>query len=221
MGKIQILTKEQQVILDVVKNNEFLRSNFYFTGGTALSAFYLKHRYSDDLDFFSQERFDQQIIFTLVQDWSKKYRFNIKSSRFAEVVYIFDLLFEDKIPLKVDFAYYPYQQVEKSDTSTLNGFKVDSLSDIATNKILTISQRYDVKDFVDLYFLLQKFSVWDLIEGVRMKFKMDLEPLLLGADFLKVEDFDYLPKMIKPLTIEELKSFFREKAKELGKKSIE
>ena len=74
MGKIQILTKEQQIILDVVKKSEFLQSNFYFTGGTALSAFYLKHRSSDDLDFFSQERFDQQTIFTLVQDWSREYK---------------------------------------------------------------------------------------------------------------------------------------------------
>lgn len=221
MGKIQILTKDQQIILDVVKNNEFFRSSFYFTGGTALSAFYLKHRYSDDLDFFSQERFDQQIIFTLVQDWSRKYKFSIKSSRFAEVVYIFNLLFENKISLKVDFAYYPYQQLEKSSIPKLGDFRIDSLLDIATNKLLTISQRYDVKDFVDLYFLLQKFSVWDLIEAVKIKFKMDLEPLLLGADFLKVEDFDYLPRMIEPLTLKELKEFFREKAKELGKKSIE
>lgn len=221
MGKIQILTKEQQIILDVVRKNEFFRSNFYFTGGTALSAFYLKHRYSDDLDFFSQERFDQQIIFTLVEGWGKEYEFSITSSRFAEVVYIFMLQFENKISLKIDFAYYPYRQVERSDMLTLNGFKIDSLLDIATNKLLTIAQRYEVKDFVDLYFLLQKFSVWDLIEGVRIKFNMELEPLLLGADFLKVEDFDYLPKMIEPLTLEELKDFFRQKALVLGKKSVE
>lgn len=29
-----------------------LKTGFYLTGGTALSRFYLKHRYSDDLDFF-------------------------------------------------------------------------------------------------------------------------------------------------------------------------
>jgi predicted nucleotidyltransferase component of viral defense system len=218
MGKIQILTKEQQVILDLVKNNEFFRSNFYFTGGTALSAFYLKHRYSDDLDFFSQERFDQQIILTLIQEWSQKYKFSIKSSRFAEVVYVFMLQFNNEI-LKVDFGYYPYKRVEKS--LMLDGIKIDSLLDIAVNKLLTISQRYSVKDFVDLYFLLQKFSIWDLIEGVRIKFKVELEPLLLGADFLKIEEFDYLPRMTAPLTLIELKEFFRQQAKEIGRKSVE
>lgn len=28
---------------------------FYLTGGTALSEFYLQHRYSDDLDFFTRK----------------------------------------------------------------------------------------------------------------------------------------------------------------------
>lgn len=219
MGKIHILTEEQQVILDVARKSEFFLSNFYFTGGTTLSAFYLNHRYSDDLDFFSQNRFDQQAILTLVQEWSKKYKFNIKSSRFAEVVYVFMLQFNNNEVLKVDFGYYPYKRIEESVIK--DGIKIDSLLDIATNKLLTISQRYDVKDFVDLYFLLQKFSVWDLIQGVRIKFNMELEPLLLGADFLKVEEFDYLPRMIKPLTIEDLKEFFRQKAKEIGKKSVE
>ena len=103
---------------------------------------------------------------------------------------------------------------------TLGNFRIDSLLDIATNKLLTISQRYDVKDFVDLYFLLQKITLCDLIEGVRIKFKMQLDPFILASDFLRIEDFDYLPKMIIPLDLKELKSFFREKAKDLGKRSV-
>ena len=30
-------------------------SGFYLTGGTALSRYYLNHRYSDDLDFFDHD----------------------------------------------------------------------------------------------------------------------------------------------------------------------
>ncbi len=219
MGKIQILTKEQKIILDVVKKSDFLLSHFYFTGGTALSAFYLEHRYSDDLDFFSSKRFDQQAILALMQDWSKQYKFKVESSRFAEVVYIFMLKFPNNKMLKVDFGYYPYKNLEKNVIQ--DGLKIDSLTDIAANKLFTISQRYEVKDFVDLYFLLQKFTVWDLLQAVKIKFRMGIEPLLLGADFLKVEDFDYLPQMIKPLALKELKDFFRQKAKEVGRESLE
>jgi len=35
-----------------------LARQFYLTGGTALAAFYLHHRYSEDLDFFSETEFD-------------------------------------------------------------------------------------------------------------------------------------------------------------------
>lgn len=101
----------------------------------------------------------------------------------------------------------------------MDGILVDSLVDIAVNKLLTITQRNDVKDFVDLYFLLDKFTVWDLMEGVRVKFKMKLEPFIVASDFLKVEDFETMPKMIKKLTLEDLKTFFRQQAKKIGKRS--
>lgn len=216
MGKIHLFSKEQKIILDEVKKSEFLSTNFYFTGGTALSTFYLQHRYSDDLDFFSYQKFDKQAIFALVEKWSKKYNFTFES-RFVEVVYIFTLVFKNKANLKLDFSNYPYKQLKKP--ALIDNFFVDSLTDIAVNKLLTITQRNDVKDFVDLYYLLQQFSVWDLREGVRIKFNMEIEPLLLASDLLKVEDFDYLPRMNKEISLEELKSFFREKAKEIGKMS--
>ena len=132
-------------------------------------------------------------------------------------MFIFFLLkFNNTTTLKVDFGYYPYKQIEKPNE--LNGIKTDSLTDIAVNKFLTITQRNTVKDFVDLYFLLEKFTVWELIEGVRIKFRMQLEPFILASDFLKVEDFSFLPRMIAPLTLGELKSFYRQKAQDLGKK---
>lgn len=218
MGKIQLVTKEQKNILDEIGKNDFLSSNFYFTGGTALSSFYLGHRYSEDLDFFSKDRFDPQIVEGIIEGLSKKYSFTFKS-RFVEVVYKFDLIFNNSSTLKIDFAYYPYRQIEKPQL--VNNLKIDSLLDIAVNKLFTISQRNDIKDFVDLFYLLKKFSLRDLREGVRLKFKMEIEPLLLASDFLKIEDFDYLPRMIKPITIEELQIFYREQAKKLGQHSTE
>lgn len=216
MGKIQFISREQEIILDEIAKEEYLSSNFYFTGGTALSSFYLHHRYSDDLDFFSLQNIDEQSILVLVNKWSKIHDFTFES-RFVDVVYVFGLNFKNDQSLKLDFAYYPYKQVET--TKTQGNIQIDSLTDIAVNKLLVISQRTDVKDFVDLYYLLQEFSLWDLREGVKQKFNVEIEPLLLAADFLKVEDFDFLPKMIKKLDISELKSFFRKKAGEIGRKS--
>ncbi len=119
----------------------------------------------------------------------------------------------------MDFSYFPHKRLENGGMH--RQLSVDGLLDIAVNKILAITQRIEVKDFVDLYFLLQKFSVWDLREGVRIKFQRDLEPMLLGADLLSVEDFTFLPKMHLPLTLDELKAFFREEAKKLGRDVVE
>jgi len=52
MGKNSILNNRQSLILEEFQKSDFLTSKFYFTGGTALSEVYLKHRESVDLDFF-------------------------------------------------------------------------------------------------------------------------------------------------------------------------
>lgn len=216
MGEIHILTKEQQVILDEVKRNREFKQ-FYFTGGTALSGCYLQHRYSEDLDFFSDKEIDTKKIFVIIANWSRHHKFTF-TSEFQEVVYTFLLKFNNGQELKVDFGYYPYKQIE--EPNEINGIRTDSLKDIAVNKLLTVTQRNTVKDFVDLYFLLQQFTVWDLIYALEMKFNIKIEPFILASDFLKAEDFSFLPRMIKPLTLNKLKSFYRQKAQDLGKKSV-
>ena len=218
MGKISYLTQKQSLIFKEVANDEFFRSNFYFTGGTALNAFYLHHRGSEDLDFFSEQNFDSQIIIAKVNSWAKKYSFEI-DLRQVENINVFILEFPSKEEVKVDFVTHPYKRIEKG--KFVNNFTIDSLADIATNKLLTINQRTEVKDFVDLYFLLKTYTIWDLMEGLRIKFRIKTEPFLIASDFTKVEEFDLLPKMLVPLELSELKKFFRKKAKEIGRKAVE
>ena len=129
------------------------------------------------------------------------------TTRVVDPVFIYVLHFPDGEELKVDFAQYPYPQIEISKKH-IGNLKVDSLIDIAVNKLQTITQRQEVKDFVDLYFLLQKFTFWDLRQGVAEKFRMDIEPLLISSDFLAVENFTFLPRMRKSLTLVQLKKFF-------------
>ncbi|HVF69141.1 MAG TPA: hypothetical protein VNA13_01105, partial [Xanthomonadales bacterium] len=93
---------------------------------------------------------------------------------------------------------------------------------IAINKFICVQQRTSVKDFVDLYFLLGKFSIWDLMYGAEEKFRMKTDVFLLAGDLAdKMDQFDSLPEMIKPLTLEKLKLFYREEAKKLAKRALE
>lgn len=214
MGKISILTPEQTVFFDQVSKNEYIRSRFYFTGGTALSECYLRHRFSEDLDFFTEKPYETIIIGNFVTGLSKKLHFTFTSELIEGSLYRFQIIFPKAEPLKVDFSHYEGNRVKKG--IVYKKIAVDSLLDIAINKMTTVQQRESVKDFVDLYFLLQKFSIWDLIDGVKVKFNNKIEPWVLAADLINVENFRNMPRMIKPLTLLQLKQFFRKEAKKLG-----
>ena len=211
-------TPLQKQIFDKVSKDLVLSKQFCFTGGTALSAFYLHYRESEDLDFFSETDFEdagiEKLMKNLSMSFNTAYRFTKKGG-----VRIFEFVKNDKLLIKVDFNHYPYKRVEKG--KQYQGIAIDSLRDIAINKLLTTNQRNDVKDFVDLYFLLLKdFTIWDLIYGVEKKFRMELDIILIASDFAKVEQFDFLPKMLVPLKLSELKEFFKQEAIELAKRVI-
>ena len=76
MGKISILTKEQKECLDQIRKNKYICENFYFTGGTALSEYYLHHRYSDDIDLFTDVKYDHQIILGFIKELSNNLKIN-------------------------------------------------------------------------------------------------------------------------------------------------
>ena len=210
-----ILNNHQTQILDEISKDTNLTPRFYLTGGTALSEFYLQHRFSEDLDFFTDHDFDSQIILQSIQKWSNKFAFTY-ISEVVEPTYIFFIKFPGGNKLKIDFAPYPYISLSPKEKKIKN-IQIDSLLDIAVNKLITVNQRNEVKDFVDLYFLLKHFTIWDLLSGVKQKFHQEIPPYILATDLLKCQDFDYLPKMIKPLKIENLKAFYYQLTEKLSK----
>lgn len=207
------ITEEQKKILELFKQDPFLDGNFYFTGGTALSNFYLSHRYSDDLDFFSENQFDSLGINTIIQKWADGLSVSY-DSRVVGNTYIYNLYFSNNYSLKIDFAFYPYKRVKESNL--MEGIHVDSLEDIATNKFVMLGQRTDIKDFVDLFYLLGYFNVFDLMHWAEIKFQRKFDLMLFAADLLKVEDFEYMPRMANQLTLEDLKAFYFTLAKRIG-----
>lgn len=224
MGKVKnfldkpTFTSIQKLIFDKFSEDKSLRKQFYFTGGTALSAFYLHHRESEDLDFFSESDFVNQITDRFTNQISKTIN---TESRFTQIenTRIYELLKDGKLQMKIDFNYYPYQRLKQG--ITFQDVAIDSLFDIATNKLQTIISRTQIKDFVDLFFLLKEFTFWDLVHAVKQKFNLEEDLVLLGSNFLKVEQFDVLPKMLIPLTLNELQDFFKEQAKKIAKRVIE
>lgn len=216
MGKISFTPLQRQVF-DKFSQDKNLREKFYFTGGTALSVFYFQHRHSEDLDFFTEKSFSDEPVMEFINKIAKELKTTSKLTK-IENTRIFELKKNQKRIIKIDFGYYPYPRIEKG--ITYQDVSIDSLHDLATNKFQAVIQRTEVKDFVDLYFLLQKFTIWDLIYAVEKKFRFEIDMFLVGILFSKVEDFTFLPKMIAPLTLRELKEFFLAKAKEVALRAV-
>lgn len=68
----EILTTHQKKFIECVANHLTFKSFFYLTGGTALAAFYLNHRYSEDLDFFSEKEIASLSVVSFVKSLKKK-----------------------------------------------------------------------------------------------------------------------------------------------------
>ena len=115
--------------------------------------------------------------------------------------------------LKMEFSRYPFHQLEP--VQVINGIRVDGLRDIAANKLAALLDRFDPKDFVDLFFLLQDRSLDEIRLDAQKKFALTISPLFLGSELSKVKRIEALPRMVKPLTIEELRTFFTEQARHL------
>lgn len=220
MGKVNkeiTFDPVQEVIFNEFARNKNLSAKFYFTGGTALSAVYLHHRVSEDLDFFSEKEFDNQQIIEFIRHVSSVLKMEYRMIP-KEVVKIFELYKKDKFIIKVDFGFYPYQRLKIG--KKVKGVSVDSLADIAANKMLTILQRREVKDFVDLFFLLKKYTTWDLLHFVKVKFNMEIDTVWLASGCLKAGSFENLPKMLVPMDLRELKAFYQDLAVKLGKSVV-
>lgn len=211
MGQEILKNWQKKVIGVLLAESDF--KNFYLSGGTALAAYYLNHRISDDLDFFSQMAIEPIALHNLAKIIKEK--LNIGEMRFSKI-YDRNLFFysTDQEEFKIEFTQYPFSQLELPET--FDGLSVDSKYDIAVNKLAAVLDRFDPKDFVDLYFLLQDFSLADLRNGLEKKFGLKAEPVFLGSELMKVRRITALPKMIKSITADDLIEFFTSEAKKLA-----
>lgn len=100
---------------------------------------------------------------------------------------------------------------------------IDSFYDIAINKVYTILGRFQTRDFIDLYFILQKneFTLEQLISRVEDKYNTKVDPLYLSSQLLRVIDLPKaIPKMLKPFDFNEMAQYFKNTARKLGRKII-
>ncbi|MBU0578613.1 nucleotidyl transferase AbiEii/AbiGii toxin family protein [Patescibacteria group bacterium] len=206
-----ILTKQQVLALKLLAKTN-LAKKFYFSGGTVLSHFYLQHRKSEDLDFFCQEEFDPQSIIVALKSLKKDLGFNSVDFQNSFNRNLFFLRFNNDYILKLEFTYYPFQQIEVPKVK--DGLMVDSAIDIAVNKLFTIAQKPRGRDYFDLYCLIQKYGY--KTENLRMmakqKFDWHVDPLQLASRFNEVDNHLDDPIIVQEIKKVRLAEFFHQEA---------
>jgi len=170
---------------------------FFLAGGTAL-AFHLGHRESIDIDLFTSEDFDLQINLEYLE---KKYGFSLQFSEKNTLKGIIDGIF-------VDFISHKYPVIDKPIEE--EGIRLFSQADIAAMKVNAIAMDGTrIKDFIDIYFLLNHHEFSDIIEYYRRKYhqRNDLHAIKSICYFDDIEREQDWPKMLKEkeLTLEKIK----------------
>lgn len=206
---MEVLSQNQKKILYTFGQSSISKI-FYLTGGTALSAFYLQHRYSEDFDFFTNEKNSIASLRSIIIDVLTSASKEVKIIRSFETFLESHLVMHDGEIIKIDFAFDSPFRLQPTIFNNEFGIYVDNILDIGCNKISALFDRADVKDFVDLYFLLkEKFMFSELWNKANQKHD-GLDEYWFCQALTRILDISQLPKMIKPVTIEELRQFFIE-----------
>lgn len=187
----------------------YFKRDFYLAGGTGL-ALQFGHRKSDDFDFFTQHHFATDTLFDKIIS-----TFDQSLKKIQEEQNTLTILISNEI--KISFFHYPYPLldplIEEFDV------KIASVSDIGCMKLSAIVSRATMKDYVDLYFILQKISLPDLLKKCQEKLanldiNLVLKSLVYYDDIIE-EPIIFTPahkvpfEQIKNFLIDEVKKYIR------------
>lgn len=125
-------------------------SNLRLVGGTAL-ALQIGHRKSIDLDFFGVVDFEKIDTKEILSHFK-----SVEYLQKSKNINIFEIN-----DIKVDFVNYNYPWLQEK--VIVEGLVMAHQEDIAAIKIAAITGRGSKKDFIDLFFLLQTYSMQQIL----------------------------------------------------------
>jgi len=159
--------------------------NMRLVGGTAL-ALQIGHRKSIDLDLFGDIDFDNVNTAKVFTNFNNT--ITLKRSKNINIFSIDDV--------KVDFVNYSYPWLQNQ--LLLGGIRLAGIEDIAAMKLAAITGRGSRKDFIDLYFLLQKYNLKEMLGFYRNKY-------FDGSEYLVLKSLTYFTDAENDIEIEMIK----------------
>jgi len=162
----------------------FCRSEgFYLAGGTAL-ALQIGHRDSVDFDLFKSDAFDTALLFErLSEAFSGWALVKVQDERNTLSVVAAN-------SIKLSFMRYPYPLLRP--LIDVEHLELADIADIGCMKLSAITGRGTMKDYVDLYFILQRMSLQELLALCALKLPALDRALILKA-LVYFDDLDGEP----------------------------
>lgn len=192
----ETITPETHSLLEKLSDLSVLK-DARLVGGTAL-ALQLGHRTSTDLDFFGRINADSEELRDILRE--------IGSVEVASVSKNINIFWLNGI--KVDMVNYPYPWLDLPIEG--NRVRLASLNDIAAMKIAAIVNRGTKKDFIDLYTLLQSFSLDNILDMYSRKYS-DGSLFIVMKSLIYFDDAetDPMPNVLNDTTWEDVKDCLR------------
>lgn len=149
-------------------------NSFGLGGGTGI-ALRLGHRFSADLDFFTNTEFDTQTIFRLLT--KKFHSAELLFEKNQTIMFSID-------EVKVDFVLYPFPWLKPFEI--ISDIRFLSLEDTIPMKLQAASNRNLKRDLWDIASLLEKYPLEEMLKIFKQKFpKVDI-----GFIIHSLTDFD-------------------------------
>lgn len=160
------LYKLQDKVFEVLRGRY---GSLYLTGGTALSRFYLHHRYSDDLDFFVN---DDTSFITQVQNilgvMNKSFKV-LTNKLIQHETFIRIWIKSEGVELKLEFVNdVPFRW---NTSRMVLDIPIDNVGNILANKLTALISRDEPKDVYDIVSIAESYSFsWpDVFENAMNK----------------------------------------------------
>ena len=175
--------------------SEPLFASLRLVGGTALALQY-GHRSSVDLDFFGTIEDEAELIKDTLRKYGKLVI--IKESRNIKIYQLDDV--------KVDIVNYHYPWIDVPIFE--NGISLASPPDIAAMKVNAIEGRGTKKDFIDMYFLLQHYSLKEILTFYQSKYpENSIFRALMSLSYFDDAEEQFMPKMFAHVSWEDMKTY--------------
>jgi hypothetical protein len=163
-------------------------------GGTSLALQY-GHRQSIDLDFFGDLTVTQDEMLSMIEKIGS-YRLRNRTGKILQV--IIDNIMVDI----VDYSQYPWIDTPLNT----DGLTLASPKDIAAMKINAIEGCGSRKDFIDIYLLLQHYTLDEILTFYSQKYpNHSIFRALLSLTYFDDAEAESLPKMLIPTAWDEMK----------------